>query len=263
MTDRNLYAPPSADVRDVSMTASVGEESFNPDGRSCPAGAGWRWYGAAWRIFKAQPLGWWLVLLLIFGLMGLASVLPLLGLLSTLLFPILIVGMGSCARSVLRGDRFEIRQVFDGFGPRRKVLMQAGAIYLLFSVLSMGVMALLSGGSLGAVYLGSMAERQAAMRGLFLGGGLAMWGYFIMGCLAMSAILFSPYLIQEQNLSAPQAMVMSFKACFKNIPATLVWMLSYIVWAVVATIPVGLGWLVLIPVLCLSSYVAYRDIFYA
>jgi hypothetical protein len=38
--------------------------------------------------------------------------------------------------------------------------------------------------------------------------------------------------------------------------------LSYLLWAVVATIPVGLGWLVLLPVVFLTSYVAYCDNFY-
>jgi hypothetical protein len=31
---------------------------------------------------------------------------------------------------------------------------------------------------------------------------------------------------------------------------------------VVATIPLGLGWLALLPVLVITGYVGYRDIFY-
>ncbi|RZI81332.1 MAG: hypothetical protein EOP38_19625 [Rubrivivax sp.] len=263
MSDRNLYAPPTAAVRDVSsMGDQPGDESFNPEGRSLPAGAGWRWYGDAWRVFKVRPLAWWGVLLVVFGVLAVASVIPLLNLVSSLLFPVMVAGMGVCVRSQLRTGGFEIRQVFAGFGPRRNALLQAGALYMLITVLSMAIFALLSGASLTALYLGSMAERQVAMRAVFEGSALMGLLYFAVLSVAMSAILFAPYLIQEQNIAAPQAMLMSLKASFKNIPASLVWLLSYFLWALVATIPLGLGWLILVPVLCLTAYLAYREIFY-
>jgi len=117
-------------------------------------------------------------------------------------------------------------------------------------------------GGVGGVFVGGLAERRMAWRALFPGAGAAMWVYVIVMSVAMSAILFAPYLIFEHNMSAQQAMVASFKACFKNVPATLVWMLGYVVWAIAASIPVFLGWLVLVPVVLLTVYVAYRDIFY-
>lgn len=263
MSDHNPYAPPSADVRDVSLTVSAMGEQFNPDGHNCPASSGWHWYGAAWRIFKARPLAWWAVLILAFGVFWVGSFIPLGGLLVSVLMPVLMAGVGSCVRSQLQSGRFEIGQVFDGFRQRTGPLLQAGLIYLLMGALGMGFMSLFSSTSVSAVYVGSMAERQAAMRALFSGGGIAMWGYFIFMSVAMSAILFAPYLIHEHSMSPQQAMVASFKACFKNVPATLVWMLGYVVWAIAASIPVFLGWLILLPVLCLTVYVAYRDIFYA
>lgn len=262
MSDHNPYAPPSADVRDVSLTAPVTGEQFNPEGRNCPASSGWHWYGAAWRIFKQRPIAWWAVLVLTFGVFGVASMLPLGSLVAAVLMPALMAGMGSCARSQLQDGSFEIRQVFDGFRRQSGPLFQTGLIYLLIGVLSMGVMSLFSSTSLSSVYIGSMADRQLAMRAIFSGGGMAMWAYFIVVSLAMSAILFAPYLIHEHGMPPQQAMVASFKACFKNVPATLVWMLGYVVWAFLATLLVFLGWLVLLPVLCLTVYVAYREIFY-
>jgi len=262
MSDHNPYAPPSADVRDVSSTVPAGGEQFNPEGHNCPASAGWHWYGAAWRIFKVRPLAWWAVLILAFGVFWLGSLIPLGSLLASVFLPVLMAGMGSCARSQLQSGGFQISQVFDGFRHRSVPLFQAGLIYLLMGVLGMGFLSLFSSGSVSAVYVGSMAERQMAMRALFTGAGAAMWVYVIVMSVAMSAILFAPYLIFEHNMSAQQAMVASFKACFKNVPATLVWMLGYVVWAIAASIPVFLGWLVLVPVVLLTVYVAYRDIFY-
>jgi uncharacterized membrane protein len=41
----------------------------------------------------------------------------------------------------------------------------------------------------------------------------------------------------------------------------LVYGVVYVVAAIVASIPFGLGWIVLLPVLMLTVYVSYRDIY--
>ncbi len=237
-------------------------DQFNPEGRSCPAGAGWRWYGAAWRLFKVQPFAWWGVLLVSFGVLTLLSMVPFLNLLSSIVFPIAMAGLGSCARSLMRDGHFEVGQVFDGLRHRPGALLTAGLLYLLIMMLSIGVVLVFSGTSAAAMFLGNMGERQVAMQQVFTGGGLVVLAYFAAMFGAMSTILFAPYLIHERNVPVPQALLMSFKASFRNIPAALVWTLSYFFWAIVATIPIGLGWLVLLPVLIITGYVGYRDIFY-
>ena len=93
-------------------------------------------------------------------------------------------------------------------------------------------------------------------------GNWIWWCFAIGGVL--SAFVFAPYLIHEhEQLSAPTAMMMSFKACFKNIASGLVFFLVMIPLSIGATIPFGLGWLVLMPVSYLAFYTAYRDIFIA
>lgn len=262
MTEHNHYAPPRTEVRDIPVGDPLDSEHFNPEGRTCPAGSGWRWFGVAWRLFKAQPLAWWGVLLLSFVLLVVVSMIPLLNLLTSVIFPVAMAGLGSCAHSLMRDGRFEITQVFDGFKRRPGALLMAGLLYLLIMMLSMGVVFLFSAASVTAMFLGSVAERQMAMQQVFSAGGLMVLGYFAAMALAMSTIVFSPYLIHERNVPVPQALLMSFKASFKNVPASVVWILSYILWAVVATIPLGLGWLVLLPVVVITGYVGYRDIFY-
>lgn len=262
MTDHNRYAPPRTEVRDIAVGEPLGGDQFNPEGRTCQAGAGWRWYGVAWRLFKAQPFAWWGVLLITFGVLVVMSMIPLVNLLTTVAFPIAAAGLGSCARSLIKDGRFEIGQVFDGLKRRPGALLMIGLFYLLFMVVSMGLVLLLGAGSMSGMFLGNVAERQMAMQQMFSAGAFIVLIYFAAIAVGMSAIIFAPYLIHEHNIPAPQAMMMSFKACFKNIPASLVWILSYIFWAIVATIPIGLGWLVLIPVLFLTGYVAYREIFH-
>ena len=53
----------------------------------------------------------------------------------------------------------------------------------------------------------------------------------------------------------------SFAASMRNIPPMLAYGLAGIVLAILATIPLGLGWFVLGPVFVASVYTSYRDIF--
>ena len=54
----------------------------------------------------------------------------------------------------------------------------------------------------------------------------------------------------------------SFFACLKNIGSFLIYGIVWMLLAIVATIPLGLGWLVLGPMTIASVYTAYRDIFF-
>ena len=54
---------------------------------------------------------------------------------------------------------------------------------------------------------------------------------------------------------------LSFAASTKNIGPFLLWGLIYIIASIVASIPFALGWLVLGPVLMLTMYVSYKDVF--
>jgi len=54
----------------------------------------------------------------------------------------------------------------------------------------------------------------------------------------------------------------SFVACLKNVVPFLVYSVILLPLAFVASIPLGLGWLVLGPVMAASLYTSYRDIFF-
>ena len=56
-------------------------------------------------------------------------------------------------------------------------------------------------------------------------------------------------------------MLLSFKACLYNVPAFTLYGVVFFVLGILATIPLGLGFLVLMPVLAASVYVAYLDCF--
>jgi uncharacterized membrane protein len=76
------------------------------------------------------------------------------------------------------------------------------------------------------------------------------------------AIWFAPTLVTLNDFEPIQALKTSFSACLKNIVPYLLYGVILFALAIVASIPLGLGWLVLGPVLAISIYTAYRDIFY-
>ena len=57
------------------------------------------------------------------------------------------------------------------------------------------------------------------------------------------------------------ALQRSFGACWMNFGAFLIYGLIYIALAIVASIPFGLGWLVLAPMIAGSCYAGWRQIF--
>ena len=78
--------------------------------------------------------------------------------------------------------------------------------------------------------------------------------------LAM-ACWFAPALVMLRSEEPVAAMKASFVACLVNVWPMLVYGLIGIVLMIVATIPLGLGWLVLGPVFAGSVYASYKDLF--
>jgi uncharacterized membrane protein len=77
------------------------------------------------------------------------------------------------------------------------------------------------------------------------------------------ATWFAPALVMLQDQSAPRAIGESFRGCLKNVVPFLIYGLIIFALSMIASIPFGLGWLVLMPVVLCSVYAAYRDIFFS
>jgi uncharacterized membrane protein len=79
--------------------------------------------------------------------------------------------------------------------------------------------------------------------------------------LAMAMWFAGPLIVLADSDVLP-ALKTSFYACLKNILPFLVWSIAVMVLAVLASIPLLLGWLLFGPVMMASIYISYRDIFY-
>ncbi|MCU7877883.1 MAG: hypothetical protein KZQ84_13970 [Candidatus Thiodiazotropha sp. (ex Lucinoma borealis)] len=116
--------------------------------------------------------------------------------------------------------------------------------------------------------IGQLASQQAdpeAMAMMLFSPSLVI-GLIIASLLfipIMMAYLFAPALVALEEMSAWEAMKLSFKACLKNILPFLLYSLVAMVLMIVGSIPFGLGLLIVSPILIGAIYSAYRDIFYA
>ncbi|HSD59766.1 MAG TPA: BPSS1780 family membrane protein [Burkholderiales bacterium] len=239
--------------------------------RPVPAGNGWQWIADAWKLFLKHA-GIWVLLFVIFMviLVALGWLGAIGNLAAALLIPILGGGFVLAARTSDQGGAPEIAHLFAGFKEKAGPLAMLGVfnlvallvIFLIVAVVGviMGVgtgmgamMGGMAGGGHGAT-MGSMAAMSASM----------LLGFLVMLALSVpiaAALWFAPALIMFRNAAPMDALKASFTACLKNMIPFLIFGLAALGLSIVASIPFGLGWLALGPVLGISVYTGYRDIF--
>ena len=147
------------------------------------------------------------------------------------------------------------RKIDDEFPEITKSLL--GALYLAAMIVVMLVVGLMMGVGFGAM-MGNDPQAMAAMGITMV---LAMLVMFALLLPAVMAIWFAAPLVVFHAHGAVEAMKGSFMGCLKNIVPFLVYSVVMLVLAIVATIPLGLGWLALGPVFAASVYTSYRDIY--
>jgi uncharacterized membrane protein len=85
---------------------------------------------------------------------------------------------------------------------------------------------------------------------------------FALFFLLMLALQFAPMLVFFDGVAPSVALKMSLLASIKNIlPFSVYSLIMQVIAFVVSAIPMGLGWVILVPIGLTSMYVAYRDIF--
>jgi uncharacterized membrane protein len=207
-------------------------------------------------LFKESPLIWIVNVILFLVITVAVQVVPILGgIAGALLAPVLGAGLMIGAHALRNGEALEVGHLFAGFRQNTGALVLVGVLYLV-GVIAIVIVAMLL---VGVSFVGLMAGGEQA-----LGPGLIL-AVLIAVALAIPlamAYWFAPALVALNGLPAIEAMKTSFSGCLKNILPFLVYGLVALVAAIVATIPLALGWLVLGPVLAATMYASYRDIFY-
>lgn len=231
-------------------------------GRSVDAGQGWAWIVGGFELFKRQP-GMWIalvvVLFVILVVLNFLNVLFFLGSLAiVLLTPVFVGGLMLACQTQQRGGQLEMNHLFAGFKTQTGNLVVIGALGLGgWIIVLVPVLMIVGVGAFFGAARGD-ATGAAAMGGSFFIAWLLAMGLSV---ILYMALWFAPALVILRGTAPVEAVKQSFLGCLKNIVPFLIYGIIMLVLSIVATIPLGLGWLVLGPVAVASVYVAYRDIY--
>jgi len=232
--------------------------------RSVAPGRGWQWITAAFQLFRRNPVIWVILNMALLLIGVVLSVLPVLGAyVLYLLTPVFLGGIMVAARDLEAGQDIEIAHLFRGFRHNAAHLVTVGGVYLVGQVLISGVMLTVGGpefqeavkGGIGALDASALTPEgarrvlQAMLVGTLLFVPLAM------------AVWFAPALVILDDQTGFRALWISLLACLRNAMPLLLYSVVSSVLLLFAVIPFGLGLIVWIPVMLLTIYTSYRDVF--
>ena len=233
--------------------------------RKVDAGQGWRWIADGFELFKKNPLIWIVLFVIYFLVLMVFTIIPVVGpLIMSVLAPVFAAGFMLACRDMENGNELELRYLIAGFMHNTGQLVTVGGLYLIGSIFIMGLMMLGGGGAiLGAAAVNGMhgGEPPDVLIGAMGGMLVAMLVALTLLIPLLMAYWFAPALVFFNDMSAPDAMKASFAACMKNWLPFMVYGLASLGLSIIAMIPLGLGLLVLVPVITASIYTGYKDIF--
>jgi uncharacterized membrane protein len=227
------------------------------------AGRGWEWIKQGYALFMKAPLLWIVLLFIcVIAAVGLSSV-PIVGEpLVSLLMPAILVGLMAGCRALSQDEELELAHLFSGFKQHTSQLVTLGGISLVGQLLIFGVMMMVGGATLVGILMSGQPDTdpnvlvQAAA-----GAGFAVVLGLVLFSLLMMAMQFAPMLVFFRNVPPVQAMKLSLRAFLYNALPMLVYGITFLLLAILATLPMMLGWLVLLPLVFTSLYASYCDIF--
>jgi len=231
--------------------------------RAVDAGRGVNWWTDAWALFAKNAAMWIALALIMIIIFVVLAFIPIVGALANvLLVPVFLAGWMMAAQKSEAGGTLEVGDLFAAFkSDKLTPLLVLGAI-LLVAAIVIGVVIGMMG--LGAVFGMATGGARRSMGGMFAAMGVGLLAALVgllFGFVVGMATWFAPALVALRNVAPIEAMKLSFAASLKNIVPFLLWFVIYVVASIVASIPLGLGWIVLAPVLMLTIYLSYKDVF--
>ena len=227
------------------------------------AASGWQWIKQGYALFMKAPLLWVALIVICFVAGALLSAIPVAGdILSSLLMPAVVAGLMTGCRAVEKDEELEIAHLFNGFKQHTSQLVMLGGISLVTQLLILGAMMSVGGATLvGILISGQQPEDPMVVMQAFAGAGFAILLGLVLFSILIMAMQFAPMLVYFHNMAPVEALRLSLRGFMANVGPMLVYGLVLILLAVLASIPVFLGWLVLLPVIFTSLYASYSDIF--
>ena len=206
----------------------------------------------------------WIVLLFIcmIAAVGISSV-PVVGQpLMSLLMPAILVGLMAGCRALSQGEELELAHLFRGFKQHTSQLVTLGGISLVGQYLILGLMMVVGGTALVGVLMSNQPETDpGVMLQAIAGAGFAVLLGIVLFSLLIMAMQFAPMLVFFRNVPPLQAMKLSLRAFLYNALPMLLYGITFMMLAILASLPMMLGWLVLLPLVFTTLYASYSDIF--
>ena len=219
------------------------------------------WLAEAFGLFRRRPATWiglcagWIVITL-----GLILIPIIGGVLANFLQPAFFASFAIAAVRQGAGEPVVVGDLFRGFRSNLRALVNLGAILLVAEIAIFALMALL-----GLPMAGTgdkpftVNEYVETLKGkewiLALG--------FLLTVSVKGALWFAPPLIALHDMTVTHAMRWSVYAALANLGAMLVYGVLLFAIFFLALIPWGLGLLVVIPMMVISTYMGYREVFEA
>jgi hypothetical protein len=226
-----------------------------------PAGRGVRWLLDAFDLFRRKPLAWiglcsgWIVIT--FGLI----LVPFIGgVVANFLQPVFFASFAITAFRQVAGEPVMMGDLFSGFRRNARALINLGAILLMAQILIFMLM-----WAVGLPMAPSnepnftLAEYIEALKGKewILAAG------FLLTVVVKGALWFAPPLLAFHDMSMSQAIRWSVFAAISNLGAMIVYGVLLGVAVLAGLMTWGLGLFVVIPVMAVSTFVGYREVFEA
>jgi uncharacterized membrane protein len=236
--------------------------------QSVDTGRATDWYAFGWQTFVTNPVMWIVMALLAFIMALILQFIPLIGpLVLALISPALAAGLMYGAKETAEGRTIEIAHLFQGLADERTraPLLVLGAALLGLMILISIVAMIIVGGSVGVGIVGGSGggadDAAAAVGAIGVGILLTFLITIVYGIATFALLAFAIPLVMFDGAAPMDAIKSSVNASLKNVLPLFVFLVIYFLLAIVAAIPIFLGFLVLAPVTTAAMYAAYRDIF--
>jgi uncharacterized membrane protein len=237
--------------------------------RTLAAGQGAAWWSEGWQVFMAAPGTWILIAVVLFLILIALAFVPVVGSLAqSVLAPVFGGGVALACHALAKGRPISVGNLFDGFsGQRFMPLFIIGLIYLAaMFVIWLGFIVAILGVAGGAgLFSAISADPSQMMSALFRSIGATALVLVPLALVATALVAmaywFAPLLVVLNGEEPIDALRKSFHACWINLGATSIYGLILIGLCIVAAIPLGLGFIVLAPVMAGSWYASWRETF--
>lgn len=240
------------------------------------AARGVGWIADGWRAFKASP-GMWVVLVVVWALVLAAlQLVPFVGLLAVhLMAPALAGGLLLCVADGLAGRPLDVGRLFDPLASDRSrgPMLVLGALFLVANL----VVLALAGALLVATVGMSLLEHHEVLLApggpdpaaidpaLVMRAGLGV-ALAALAALALSLVVWVLFfyaipLVLLAGAEPGAAIAASVRGVLRNWLPLLVFSILWSVLALLATLPLMLGWLLLLPISFGAWHASWRDVF--